>query len=119
MSTFPKLKTGAVTQYPASRVLEHATEVMRFLDGTEQRYRRRGATGRRWVIRLELLDETEIARLQEFFETAKGRFGSFSFEDPWDNSVHADCSLVNDELEIELLGEARGGLTLVVKENQN
>jgi hypothetical protein len=118
MSAFPRLKTGAVTQYPASRVLEHATEVVRFVDGTEQRYRRRGAAGRRWAIRLDLLDETEMARLQEFFETAKGRFGSFSFEDPWDHSVHADCSLENDELEIQLLGEARGSLALVVKENR-
>ena len=119
MSAFPKLKTGAVAQYPAGRVLTHATEVMRFLDGTEQRYRARGAAGRRWAIRLELLDETEIARVQEFFISVQGRFGSFSFEDPWDSSVHADCSLENDALEIELWGETRGRLTLVVRENNN
>jgi hypothetical protein len=119
MSAFPKLKTGAVTQYPAGRVLEHATEVMRFVDGSEQRYRRRGAAVRRWEIRLDLLDESEIARLKEFFVLEQGRFGSFSFEDPWDGSVHADCSLENDELEIQLLGEARGRLSLVVRENNN
>lgn len=119
MSAFPKLKTGAVAQYPASRALAHATEVVRFLDGTEQRYRVRGAAGRQWVIRLDLLDDTEIARLQEFFIGEQGRFGSFSFEDPWDGSVHANCSLQNDEFEFELLGEARGRLTLVVRENND
>jgi hypothetical protein len=119
MSAFPKLKTGAVVQYPASRGLAHATEVLRFLDGTEQRYRTRGPAGRRWAIRLDLLDETEIARLQEFFVAAQGRFGSFSFEDPWDASVHPDCSLEVDEFAVELLGETRGRLTLVVRENNN
>jgi hypothetical protein len=119
MSAFPKLKTGAVAQYPASRALSQATEVVRFLDGTEQRYRARGAAGRRWVIRLDLLDETEIARLQEFFISAQGRFGSFSFQDPWDGSVHADCSLEADEFAMELVGETRGRLTLVVRENNN
>jgi Conserved hypothetical protein 2217 (DUF2460) len=119
MSAFPKLKTGAVAQYPASRALVHATEVVRFLDGTEQRYRVREAAARRWVVRLDLLDETEIARLQEFFIAEQGRFGSFSFEDPWDGSVHANCSLERDEFEFELLGEARGRLVLVVRENDD
>ena len=45
MSAFPKLKTGAVAQYPASRALSQATEVVRFLDGTEQRYRAAGRPG--------------------------------------------------------------------------
>ena len=112
MSAFPKLKTGAVAQYPASRALAHATEVVRFLDGTEQRYRARGATVRRWVIRLNLLDETEIARLQEFFIAEQGRSGSFSFEDPWDGSVHANCSLESDEFAMEALGEARASVSL-------
>ena len=119
MNAFPKLKTGAVAQYPAGRALVHATEVLRFLDGTEQRYRTRAAAGRRWTIHLKLLDETEVARLQEFFITEQGRFGSFSFEDPWDGSVHADCSLEDDNFEVELLGETRGRLVLVVKENNN
>jgi hypothetical protein len=117
MSTFPKLKTGAVAQYPASRSVTHATEVMRFVDGTEQRYRARGAAGRRWAINLELLDETEIARFQEFFTTEQGRLGSFTFEDPWDGSVHPDCSLEEDEFEFEVLGEGRGRLVVVVREN--
>lgn len=119
MSAFPKLKTGAVAQYPATKGVSRATEVFRFLDGTEQRYRALGAAVRRWVIRLELLDDTELAGLEQFFTTAQGRFGSFSFEDPWDGTVHADCSLEEDELAVELLGEARGRVALVVRENRN
>ena len=119
MSAFPKLKTGAVAQYPAGRSLEHATETMRFVDGTQQRYRKRGPALKRWLIRLELLDETEMARLEAFFRGAQGRCGSFSFEDPWDASVHANCSLESDEFAMEALGEARARVSLVVRENAN
>lgn len=117
MSAFPRLRTGAVAQYPAGRVLSHSTEVMKFVDGTEQRYRVRGGTARRWVIRLELLDETEIARLEEFFTTVQGRLGRFSFEDPWTGNVHTDCSLESDEFEVEFEDETRGRTVLVVREN--
>jgi hypothetical protein len=117
MSAFPRLRTGAVAQYPAGRVLSHATEVLKFIDGTDQRYRARGAAVRRWVIRLELLDETEISRLEDFFATAQGRMGTFSFEDPWTGNVHTDCSLESDEFEVELVGETRGRTVLVVREN--
>ncbi len=39
MNEFPKLKTGAVLQYPAAKRLECLTQVTRFLDGSEQRFR--------------------------------------------------------------------------------
>lgn len=117
MSAFPRLKTGAVAQYPAGRAASYATEVFRFLDGTDQRYRAHGAPVRRWAIRLDLLDDSEMAALEAFFESAQGRYGSFSFEDPWDGSVHADCSLESDEIAFELRDEARGRTALVVREN--
>lgn len=117
MSAFPKLKTGAVAQYPASRSLECATEVMRFVDGGEQRYRTRGAAVKRWLIQLESLDDTEAAALEAFFEGEQGRFGSFSFEDPWDGVVHADCSLESDEFTMEAVGEERATMSLVIRKN--
>ena len=39
MSDFPKLRTGVVAQYPATRELRFSTSVTSFLDGSEQRYR--------------------------------------------------------------------------------
>ncbi len=117
MSAFPKLKTGAITQYPAGRTRSYATDVFRFLDGTEQRCRQRSRGSRRWVIGLELLDDTELAELADFFQSQQGRFGGFSFEDPWDGTVYTNCSFEDDVLELELTGEARGRLGLVIKEN--
>jgi hypothetical protein len=117
MADFPRLKTGAVAQYPATRERGFETGICRFLDGSEQRYRSRGAT-RRWAIRLELLDEGEMREIEEFFRTAQGAAGSFSFEDPWDGMVYADCSLESDELTIEGAGEGRHRTELVIKENR-
>jgi hypothetical protein len=117
MSTFPRLKTGAVAQYPASRTAAFATEVFRFLDGAQQRFRQRRGAATRWVVRLDLLDDTEMAEICQFYQSQQGRFGSFTFEDPWDASVHPNCSFEADELLMELDGEARGKLQLVIKEN--
>jgi hypothetical protein len=119
MSTFPLLKTGAVAQYPASRTAGYATETYRFLDGSEQRFPQRGAAATRWAIRLELLDDTEMAAIYDFFQSQQGRFGAFTFVDPWDGSVHTNCSFEADELAVKLDGEALGSLQLTIKENQS
>jgi hypothetical protein len=119
MSTFPRLKTGAVAQYPAGRTATYATETYRFVDGAQQKFRRRRGAATRWVIRLDLLDDTEMAKICQFYQSQQGRFGTFSFEDPWDGSVHPNCSFEADELSIEMDGEARGKLRLVIKENED
>jgi len=119
MSAFPKLKTGAVAQYPAGRTSSYTTDVFQFLDGSEQRSPQIGAKQRRWMIELELLDDTELAELADFFQSQQGRFGTFSFEDPWDGTIYANCSFEDDELDMTLADESRGSLRLVVKENIN
>jgi hypothetical protein len=117
--TFPRLKTGAVMQYPAGKGLRFATEVVRFVDGSEQRYRDFGAAVRRWVVRLDLLDEAEVTAIEEFFAANQGAFGSFSFTDPWDGTEYPDCSLDQDGLEVVLAGEMRAAAALIVVENRS
>ena len=77
---------------------QFSTQVFRFLDGSEQRFPGYGAPLRRWVIRLDLLDEAELATLEQFFEDQGGRAGTFSFTDPLDGTVYASCSFDSDEL---------------------
>lgn len=119
MSSFPQLKTAAIMQYPATRSFERRNQVMRFLDGSEQRYRGFGLPLRRWTIRLELLDESELAALESFFLANQGAYGSFSFTDPWDGVEYPNCSLEQDIFEFELTGEMRGATSLVVVENRS
>ena len=112
MDRFPKLKTGAVAQYPAGRALRRPTEVHRFLDESEQRFRERSTALRRWRVRLSLLDEGELAELREFFGKQKGRSGVFEFEDPWSAAVVPGCRFGSDEMPFAMFDE-HGGATEV------
>ena len=119
MATFPKLKTESVMQYPGGKGLRFASQVVRFLDGSEQRYRDGAGPLHRWAIRLDLLDEGELGALEEFFVANQGAFGSFAFTDPWDGVEYADCSLEGDAFEFSLTGEMRGRTALAVVENRS
>lgn len=118
MASFPLLQTGAVTQYPAQKSFAYSNYVARFLDGAEQRYRESGGPLSRWLIRLDLVDEVELNALQLFFQGQQGAFGSFSFVDPWDSTTHANCSLEQDTLDLQLAGEGRGSSTVTIRENR-
>lgn len=118
MATFPTLKTGVVAQYPSDRSRQFSTQAFRFLDGSEQRFPGFGGAIRRWSIRLDLLDEGELATLEQFFEQQDGRAGTFSFTDPWDGAVYPSCSFDQDELTLLYRGEGRGATSMVIKENR-
>jgi|SRR5262245_20374031 len=118
MATFPVLRTGAVAQYPAVRAESYRNEVVRFVDGSEQRYRDSAGALRRWEIALDLLDEEELRAVEAFFEEVQGAFDTFTFVDPWDAAEYPNCSLESDQLEIVVSGEMRGGTVLVVVERR-
>jgi len=117
MATFPKLKTGVATQYPAARKLRYQNQALRFLDGTEQRYCDCAGPLRQWQIPLNQLDETEISAVVQFFSDNQGAFGSFSFVDPWDGSEYPNCSLQSDALVTTAAGEMDNLTILTVVQN--
>lgn len=117
MAEFPKLKTGAVAQYPLEVSNAYATRILQFVDGTEQRYRERGPALRRWVIRLDLLDEAESAALEEFVAAQQGRLGDFTFVDPSDQQEYPSCSLASDAAEMIYASEGRRTTRMVIREN--
>ena len=117
MPSFPSLKTNAVAQYPATKVLRFQNHTVRFMDGTEQRYRDCTSVIRRWEIRLDQLDEGEMAALDEFFAASEGAFGSFTFTDPWDGQLYPNCSFV-DALDLTSIAEMSGTTSLTVTENR-
>lgn len=118
MATFPTLKTGAVAQYPASRNFRFQNQILRFLDGTDQRYRDSAGPLLSWQISLDQLDETEMGALQAFFLTDQGSFASFAFTDPWSGQVYQNCSLAHDDMNITSLAEMQGGTALMVIQNR-
>lgn len=118
MAAFPQLKTGAVAQYPIVRHEEFQNQTVRFLDGTDQRYRDARAARQRWDIQCNALDESELAAIEEFFLANQGAAGSFSFADPWDGQVYDDCSLDLDALAVTTAGEMRGLTRFTVVRNR-
>ena len=119
MASFPSLKTGAVAQYPATRRIRYQNQALRFVDGTEQRYRDSEGPLRRWEIRLSQLDEGEKAVLDEFFTATQGAYGSFAFTDPFDGATYPDCSLEADALGLAAVADMRGTTSLTVIENRS
>jgi hypothetical protein len=117
MAHFPTLKTGAIAQYPAGRAQCFATHIVRFLDGSEQRYRDFSKSRGRWTIALDMLDDTELEVLAAFFAQNQGRYGSFGFTDPWDGMEYPDCSFEQDTHELSLQAEMRSRTTLIIREN--
>lgn len=118
MADFPVLKTGAIAQYGTDRTQRLSTSVFRFLDGSEQRFPGYPSSLKQWVIRLDLLDENEMARLIDFFESIAGRAGVFAFTDPWDGIIYANCSFDEDILTAHFSAEGRGQMAVTVKENR-
>jgi hypothetical protein len=114
MAAFPKLKTGAVAQYPITRELRAQNQTLRFVDGGQQRYRDAKGVRKRWLIQLELLDEGELAAVEEFFLEVQGAYGSFVFVDPWDGQVYEGCRLENDDAAFTSIGEMQSTATLAV-----
>jgi hypothetical protein len=118
MATFPPLKTGAVAQYPAIKSLRFQNQIVRFVDGNEQRYRDSAGPLHQWVIRLDQLDETELASLEDFFLVNQGSFASFIFIDPWDGASYPNCSAGSDQLQLTSVEELQSTTSLTVTENR-
>ncbi len=119
MSVFPTLQTGAVLQYPASKSFGLSTQVVRFFDGSEQRFCDYTQVLNRWVVQLNMLTETELNSLREFFRIQDGAAGVFAFADPWDGTVYPSCSLETDVMTDVLTGEGRAKTTLIIRENKS
>ena len=118
MATFPLLKTKAVAQYPATKTVQFRNQALRFVDGKEQRYRDAASPLHCWTIQLNTLDETEMAAIDSFFAQNQGRLASFSFTDPWDGTIYADCSVQSDQMTLETVAELRGRASLTIAENR-
>ena len=117
-TTFPLLKTGAAAQYPASRTISYSSRVIRFLDGSDQRYRDYSGPLHKWTLPLTVLDDTELSTLEQFVVAQEGRFGSFSFADPWTQVQYSSCSMNQEGLDYVLTQEARGAAGVVLQENR-
>jgi hypothetical protein len=117
MAFFPKLETGAVTQYPSGRRTSYATQVTHFVDGNEQRFRDLRTPIRRWLIRLARMSSDEACAVESFFLSMQGQFESFAFIDPWDGTEYADCSFDQETMIAIASSESTNEGYLVIRNN--
>jgi hypothetical protein len=115
MAEFPKLKTGARAQYPLTSELSMTTRVLPFLDGAEQRYPVKRAR-RRWVVELEMLDESEAAVVEQFVRTHLETLETFTFTDPWSGTAYTGCVLENAAQLVTALAEGRCRTSVAIAE---
>lgn len=104
MATFPLLSSGAATQYPTTVTNGQGVQVVRFLDGSDQRYLNQGRTFRQWQIHLDLLNDTEIAQVEAFFVAQSGNYSVFTFPDPISGTDIPNCRLSAPGLVTEYTG---------------
>ena len=114
MATFPVLKTGAVAQYPLDYGVRYQTQAVRFMDGSQQKFRLCGVGLRRWTLKLDLLGEDELAAVIAFVEQQCS--ASFAFTDPATGAVAATCVISGEQLDVTLKGEMKGQTTIVIEE---
>jgi hypothetical protein len=114
MSAFPVLKTGAVAQYPLDRTVAYQTQTVRFMDGSRQRFRLYGPGLRRWKIRLELLDDSELAAVTEFLE--QQGTSVFPFTDPVTNILAANCIISGQRYDSGSIDEMNATATIEIEE---
>jgi hypothetical protein len=114
MAEFPRLKTGAIAQFPTETRTSYRTSVFRFVDGQEQRISHQGER-RSWELKLSNLDDHEWASLRAFFDERRGRFGGFTFTDPRSGTTHEGCYFEDDELACRVVAEGRTECTIRIQ----
>lgn len=85
MVCFPQLLTGATGQYPIQKRSYQRTIRNQCLDGREFKLADSAASSVEWQLSFQELIDDEIALLRDFFESAEGCLGTFTFLDPTDN----------------------------------
>lgn len=75
-----------------------------------------GRTFRTWEIRLDLLNEVELAQLEAFFVQQAGDYTVFSFPDPFTGTVVANCRFAHPTLVTSYTNTDAGSTVLWVME---
>lgn len=116
MANFPLLSTGVIAQYPTPITSGQSAEVIRFLDGSDQRFLNQGRMFRQWQIRLDLLNENEIQQLEAFFLAQLGDYSSFTFPDPLSGASVPNCRLAAPAIVSAYVGVDVSSTSLLVIE---
>lgn len=116
MLTFPFLSTDAVAQYPLPLSYTSPVEVIRFIDGADQRFPRRASILRSWHVQLSLINDSETYQIEQFFEALAGQYSAFMFPDPYSGEIIPNCRLGDSSLVTDYLATDLSSTSLWVVE---
>src|SRR5262245_39342233 len=94
--TYPRLGTGALSQYPIHKTHRARTVVNASADRSTVRLADPGAETVEWRLQYVDLTDDEAAALTEFFEQAEGSLNGFTFLDPASNLLSWSGQLDED-----------------------
>ena len=84
------------------------------MDGSQQKFPLYGIGLRRWTVKLDELDETELGAVISFVEQQEGAV--FAFTDPVTGNVAETCVIQGDQFNAAMTREFDGQTTIVIEE---
>jgi hypothetical protein len=114
MPNLPSLQSGSTVQYPFVTSLRYSTGIIRFVDGSEQRFSHTRGVHRTWTVGLRDLNPSEIEAVAAFATSSDKQ--AFTFYDPVTGEVHSQCTLLAQPVTVEHADEQRAHLSLTIVE---
>jgi hypothetical protein len=110
-TTYPTFSFGGVAQQPLSQIYTFLVSVNDSVFGPRYAYSWYGSSLsnfpstylRMWRIAYPLLTDTDAATIESFFNSAQGRYYSFSFTDPIDHTAYPHVRFDVDALKFKYI----------------
>lgn len=108
LTTFPNLGVGVSCELPFGQGDRYQTDVNDSPSGQRYDYAwfGSGLTGfptrglRRWPLSWPMLQDSDLALIEQFFVGVNGMWKTFSFRDPDDSVTYANCRFGQDDLTV-------------------
>ena len=104
MSVYPTINGGVVAQRPYTSTAEFLHAVNEMDCGVRYAYSWRTNPLYRFEITYTAISLTEVATLETFFNSMRGRYGEFSFVDPATGDTHSHCRFDTDKFAVKYHG---------------
>lgn len=95
MAIFPSLKTGVVGMYPTTLGLSYKTEVVQFVNDTEQRWATWPGLGDFELVFTDV-DGYDLSTLLDFFRSTKGQFDA-TWTLVMNGATYNNCTFMQDD----------------------
>src|ERR1017187_9443340 len=97
MSAFPQMISGVTSQRPYTSSAEFLHTTNELASGGRIAYSWRTNPLYSWVLTFAHVSTTDVKVLEDFFNLMAGRYGTFTFTDLVDASIHSNCRFDQDD----------------------